>query len=266
MTDTPSGPRRRFPRVRLSFDVDVRVEPVGKPARTVGGRLVVLGAGGALLELDDAFLIGSLMHVRFELPTLGEIGCPAIVRNAIEGSGVGVEFLDIAGVEHRRIVAFVTKHQVDLALRAKTTATTTKPTSAHAFELLLNSLEQTGSWIEAPLRPGDRRRAARYVGQLPVGYRWRDGTVWFNGITENISATGLLFALDYADPCVIRDRPAPPDDPLELAVELRTTPASQLPVSVNCSVRCVRTIVAPGRIVLGAIGVHVDTWQLGKAL
>ncbi len=51
------------------------------------------------------------MHVRFELPTLGEIGCLAIVRNAIEGTGVGVEFLNIEGVEHRRIVAFVTKHQ-----------------------------------------------------------------------------------------------------------------------------------------------------------
>ena len=51
------------------------------------------------------------MHVRFEFPTLGEIGCRAIVRNAIEDTGVGVEFLDIEGVQHRRIVAFVAKHQ-----------------------------------------------------------------------------------------------------------------------------------------------------------
>ena len=51
------------------------------------------------------------MHVRFELPTLGEVGCRAIVRQAIEGVGVGVEFLDIKGVEHRRIVAFAAKHQ-----------------------------------------------------------------------------------------------------------------------------------------------------------
>ncbi len=111
MTDTPSGSRRRFPRVQVSFDVDVRVEPAGRQARAVGGRLVVLGAGGAFLELDAAYPIGSLMHARFELPTLGEIGCRAIVRDAIEDTGVGVEFLDIDGVEHRRIVAFVTKHQ-----------------------------------------------------------------------------------------------------------------------------------------------------------
>ena len=51
------------------------------------------------------------MQVRFELPTLGEIGCRGIVRNAMEDTGVGVEFLDIEGVQHRRIVAFVAKHQ-----------------------------------------------------------------------------------------------------------------------------------------------------------
>jgi len=110
LTNTPSVNRRNFPRVQVSFDVHVRVEHAGQ-ARTVGGRLVVLGAGGAFLELDDAYPIGSLMHARFELPALGEIGCQAIVRNAIVGTGVGVEFLNIEGVEHRRIVAFVTKHQ-----------------------------------------------------------------------------------------------------------------------------------------------------------
>ncbi len=52
------------------------------------------------------------MHVRFELPTLGEISCQAIVRNVNEGTEVGVEFLDIEGVEQHRIVAFVTKHQI----------------------------------------------------------------------------------------------------------------------------------------------------------
>ena len=111
MTATPSFGRRAFPRVRVSFDVDVQVEHAGKQARTVGGHLVVLGAGGAFLELDEDFPIGSFMHVRFELPTLGEISCRAIVRNDSENTGVGVEFLDIEGVQHRRIVAFVAKHQ-----------------------------------------------------------------------------------------------------------------------------------------------------------
>ncbi len=110
MTDTPSFNCRKFPRVPVSFAVDLRVEHNGRQARPVGGRLVVIGAGGAFLEVDDAYPIGSFMHVRFELPTLGAIGCRAIVRNAIEGKGVGVEFLDIEGVEHRRIAAFATQH------------------------------------------------------------------------------------------------------------------------------------------------------------
>ena len=76
MTDTPSHSRRRFPRVQVSFDVDVRVEHAGRKPRTVVGRLVVLGAGGAFLELDDAFPLGMLMHVRFELPTFGDRGGP----------------------------------------------------------------------------------------------------------------------------------------------------------------------------------------------
>ncbi len=136
---------------------------------------------------------------------------------------------------------------------------------SRAFELLLNSLRQAGSVPETPVRSDRKRRAARYVGRLPVRYRWPDGKEWFNGMTANISATGLLFALDYADPRIIRDRLALPADPLELAIDLRRTPASQLPASIGCSAKYVRTTVAPGRIALSAIGVVVDTWQLGKA-
>ncbi len=89
---------------------------------------------------------------------------------------------------------------------------------------------------------------------------------WFNGMTENISATGLLFAVDYADPRIIRDRPAPPDDArLELVIELRPTPVSPWPASISCSARYVRTTGVPGRVILNAIGVNVDTWQLGTA-
>ncbi len=54
------------------------------------------------------------MHVRFELPTVAEIGCRAMVRYTFEGkevTGVGVEFLDIKDVERRHVVKFVTKHE-----------------------------------------------------------------------------------------------------------------------------------------------------------
>ncbi len=112
--NTTLSDRRQFPRVRVSFDVDVRVEPARRPARTVVGRIVDLGAGGAFLELDDTFPLGMLMRVQFELPTVVEICCRAIVRYSFEGTkvtGVGIEFLDIKDVERRHIVAFVTKYQ-----------------------------------------------------------------------------------------------------------------------------------------------------------
>ena len=147
---------------------------------------------------------------------------------------------------------------------AAVTDMTAEPASAHTFELLLNSLKQAGSLIETPVRSGSER-APRYVAQLPVRYRWQDDKAWFNGMTANISTTGLLFALDYADTRIIRDRPAPPDNPLRLAIEIRTTPESQLPASISCSARYVRTSVAPGRVFLNAIGVVVGTWQLKRS-
>ena len=113
MTETPSD-RRHFPRVRVSFDVDVQVEPAGRPARTVVGRLVDLGGGGAFLELDDAFPLGMPMHLRFKLPTFVEIGCRAMVRYTFEGTavtGVGVEFFNIKDGERRHIVEFVAEHE-----------------------------------------------------------------------------------------------------------------------------------------------------------
>ena len=64
-----------------------------------------------LLPTQMSWTHGAGRGRRFEAASLGEISCLAIVRNGIEGTGVGVEFLDIEGVEHRRIVAFVTKHQ-----------------------------------------------------------------------------------------------------------------------------------------------------------
>ena len=204
------------------------------------------------------------MHVRFELPSLGEIACQVIVRNASESTGVGVEFLDIDGVEHRRIVAFVTTHQVDLARQAASTLAA-ESTNAHAFELLLYSLKQAGYVPETPAHSNNQRRAARYLAQLPVRYKWPDTEEWLNGMTANISKTGLLFALDTTDRRMLRADHAPPANPLKLALALGTTPAVQGPASISCAARYVRATVAPGPLVLSAIGVNVDSWQLGTA-
>ena len=72
---------------------------------------MVLGAGGAFLELDDRYPLSTPLHLRFESDTLGTIGCRAIVRRVIEGKGVTVEFLDIEPGDRERITTFVEKHR-----------------------------------------------------------------------------------------------------------------------------------------------------------
>ena len=112
MTDTASD-RRQYPRTQVSFDIDVWVDDAQSQGRT-GGRLVVLSAGGAFLELDDGYPVGRHLRLRFELATLSKIGCQAIVRRHLDGRGAGVEFLDIDPTDRTRITAFVKKHQARL--------------------------------------------------------------------------------------------------------------------------------------------------------
>ena len=109
MTPPVSNPPRRYPRARVSVDADVSVDQGGTTTR-MDGHLVVLGAGGAFLELGEAYAIGSLLRLRFTTAEIGEIASLAIVRNGLEGKGVGVEFLDIEPYDRERIKAFVDTH------------------------------------------------------------------------------------------------------------------------------------------------------------
>ena len=106
MTESTYTTPRRYPRARVSFDADVSVG--GRTIR-MDGRLTILGAGGAFLELGKNYAIGSVVGLRFRIAELGEIACQAIVRNHLEGKGVGVEFLDIEPSDQERIKAFVEK-------------------------------------------------------------------------------------------------------------------------------------------------------------
>ncbi len=107
---TRMAKQRRFPRARLSFDSDVWVERPGGPTH-IAGRFVVLGAGGACLELNGTFSIGNLLDLWFTLPeTRDTISSHAIVRSAVEGGGVGVEFLDISPQERERVTACVQRY------------------------------------------------------------------------------------------------------------------------------------------------------------
>ena len=112
MTDTPSD-QRRYPRTQVSFDIDVWADVAGSQA-PIGGRLVVLSAGGGFLELDAGYPVGSPLRLQFEVATVGRISCRAMVRRHLEGSEVGVTFLDIDLADRTLIAAFVKKHDARL--------------------------------------------------------------------------------------------------------------------------------------------------------
>ncbi len=99
-------PARRDLRAKVNFETKVWVDQAGSTT-SVDGRLVVLGAGGAFLELGDTYPLGTMMRVRFTLAPIGEIDCRAIVRNGLEAKGVGVEFLDLDPHDQERLRRFV---------------------------------------------------------------------------------------------------------------------------------------------------------------
>ena len=111
-TDTPlipMDPTRRYPRTSVGFPVDVVSYSAGVTTRDEG-RLVVLGAGGAFLELSGSYGGGSMLRLAFELPsTPGEITCTAIVRDRL-AKGVGVEFSQLEPRDRDRISGFVTRN------------------------------------------------------------------------------------------------------------------------------------------------------------
>ena len=83
MTDMSHSPwtnARRHPRTSVSFPVDVVSYSAGSTTQDEG-RLAVVGAGGAFLELSGTYDISSLLRLAFELPsTPGDMTCTATIQ------------------------------------------------------------------------------------------------------------------------------------------------------------------------------------------
>lgn len=106
----PVRSTRCYPRARVSGDIAVWIERDGT-VRRVMGRLVVLGAGGAYLEIGENYPVGTVLGVAFTPdPLMDELTCAAVVRNSLDGQGIGVEFLDFDPLDQARIQTFV-EHQ-----------------------------------------------------------------------------------------------------------------------------------------------------------
>ena len=94
----------------MTFDTEVWVDKDEVSAFTEG-RVIVLGAGGALLDVGELYPVGSFLRLRFRFPPrFDDVICKSIVRNGLDRRGVGVEFLDLSPRDRERVSAFVEEH------------------------------------------------------------------------------------------------------------------------------------------------------------
>ena len=80
-------------------------------------------------------------------------------------------------------------------------------------------------------------RAQRFVVQLPIRYKRIGGQWWFEGKTENISRSGILFRADR----VLKLRTA-----IQMSFTLPAWEKGKSPGEVLCEGRIVRTVAAVG--------------------
>jgi len=100
---------RKYPRVGLGVDSAIWSEiwrdHIGNDGPS-GGVVTVLSAGGAFIEVSDAFDVGSPVVLRFVIPgTHDEVACNGVVREFVNGRGIGVEFTEISPIDRERVRA-----------------------------------------------------------------------------------------------------------------------------------------------------------------
>lgn len=99
--------RRQFPRCGL--DTEIWIGQDGIFTRT-NERLDNLSIGGAFIESQQQYSAGTILSLRFKLPTSANfITSAVIVRNVQLSRGFGVEFLDISSEDRYQIQSYVEK-------------------------------------------------------------------------------------------------------------------------------------------------------------
>jgi hypothetical protein len=98
---------RRYARATVSLETRVRVFD-GGTFTSLRGRIVVLGAGGAFVELSEDVPIGTRLGLHFTLPSAPDpVICRAVVRSGLPGQGVGVEFLQLSSRDAERVAQLI---------------------------------------------------------------------------------------------------------------------------------------------------------------
>lgn len=99
--------KRRHPRCGLNTEIWIGQDGIFTRNNE---RLDNLSVGGAFVESEQYYAVGSLLSLRFKLPVSSNfITTLVIVRNVQPSKGFGVEFLDISPESRSQIESYIEK-------------------------------------------------------------------------------------------------------------------------------------------------------------
>jgi hypothetical protein len=98
-------------------------------------------------------------------------------------------------------------------------------------------------------------RAKRFTIHIPIHYRKPHTSRWFEGRTENISYSGVLFRAESL---------LQPKTTVELRFELPTAVLGEAPGEIVCRGVVVRIEESPISAVPPALAVHIDGYRMAR--
>jgi len=98
-------------------------------------------------------------------------------------------------------------------------------------------------------------RAKRFAIQIPIRYRKPHTSRWFNGRTENISYSGVLFRAESL---------LQPTTTVELKFELPAAILGEAPGEILCKGAVVRIEESPVSAIPPALAVHIDGYRMAR--
>jgi hypothetical protein len=98
-------------------------------------------------------------------------------------------------------------------------------------------------------------RAKRFAIHIPIHYRKSNTARWFEGRTENMSYSGVLFCAES---------PLQPKTTVELRFELPAAILGEAPGEIVCKGAVVRLEKSPIPAIPPALAVHIDGYRMAR--
>jgi len=98
-------------------------------------------------------------------------------------------------------------------------------------------------------------RAKRFAIHIPIHYRRPHTSRWFEGRTENISYSGVLFRAES---------PLEPKTTIELRFELPIAILGEAPGEIVCKGAVVRVEESPLSAIPPALAVHINGYRMAR--